>query len=97
MPRRIGAWQAEGLRYGRVDMALDAEDVLIDLLSRMLVELTPAERLALLDDAGTAVNQTRGYQFHDQLPPDLARQRDRNELRILRRTRDAIRRRKSKK
>jgi hypothetical protein len=85
------------MRYGRVDMALDAEDVLIDLLSRMLVELTPAERLALLDDAATAVNQTRGYQFHDQLPPGLVREKNRNELRILRRTQDAIRRRANKK
>jgi hypothetical protein len=78
-------------------MALDAEDVLIDLLSRMMVELTPAERLALLDDAATAVNQTSGYQLDDQLPPDLVREKNRNELRILRRTRDAIRRRENRK
>jgi len=64
--------------------SLYTRDALEARLTRWMLSLTPAQRLALAEDCANAVAAFRGDE--SQLPPEVLRERDRNELRLLRRT-----------
>ena len=77
-------------------MSTDARDDLESKIIRQTLELTPFERLALAEDKANATRGLPAFDPDRPLPEGLAHEKDRNELRILRRTLEEIRRREKR-